>query len=97
MAHYLITYDNRPPRNYQALYKLLESWRAVRLAESVWLAELKGPASTIRTFVKQALQKGDLVAVIELKPGSDWATSCAKPTATLWLSRNIHAAETSSG
>src|SRR3546814_16788381 len=31
---YLITYDNRSPRDYVPIYRLMQSWRAVRLAES---------------------------------------------------------------
>lgn len=89
MAQYLITYDNHPPRNYNALYRLMASWNAVRVAESVWLAILKGPASEVRRFVMGALQKGDTVAVLELKPGSDWATVHVDATANAWLSTYI--------
>lgn len=93
MAHFLITYDNRPPRNYQALYDLMSNWAAVRLADSVWLAELVGPAPTVRGFVQQALQADDTVAVLELKPGADWATVNVPPQAAEWLSRHISPAQ----
>ena len=89
MASYLITYDNRAPRNYTALYRLMASWKAVKLAESVWLANLRGPASEVRRFVLSTLQPNDIVAVLELKPGSQWATNGVNATANAWLSANI--------
>ncbi len=90
MAQYLITYDNHPPRNYQRLYQLMATWKAIRPAESVWLANLKGPAPVIRDMVLQTLQPNDNVLVIELKQGSDWATSNTTPAAArIWLSSNV--------
>ncbi|RDV06454.1 hypothetical protein DXH95_03235 [Sphingorhabdus pulchriflava] len=86
---YLITYDNKPPRNYTALYTLLNSWSAARVAESVWLAELKGPASAVRDLVRAKLDPSDRVVVIELKTGSDWATCHALPAGNDWLKRNL--------
>jgi hypothetical protein len=75
MALYLITYDLRKPgRKYDDLYTLLEtSWKAKRLAESVWLAELKGPAEAIRDLMLAQLDANDRVAVIEIVSGADWA------------------------
>ena len=90
MAQYLITYDNKPPRNYTALYQLMASWKAVRLADSVWLANLQGPAPAIRQIVLSKLQRNDLVAVVELKHGADWAVSDAVPVAArTWLSNYV--------
>lgn len=93
MAQFLITYDNHPPRNYSNLYRLMANWNAVRLAESVWLANLNGPASEVRRFVMGALQHGDTVAVLELKPGSDWATMKVNAAANAWLSAYIAPAQ----
>ncbi|MEO1167258.1 MAG: hypothetical protein AAFW97_00960 [Pseudomonadota bacterium] len=89
MTKFLITYDNKAPRDYRKLYQLMASWRAVRLAESVWLAELRGPAGIVRNCVQNALQRDDVVAVIELKPGSDWATNHVHPAASDWLANNV--------
>jgi hypothetical protein len=90
MAQYLITYDNKPPRNYTSLYQLMASWKAIRLADSVWLANLQGPAGPIRNIVMSKLQLNDLVAVVELKHGADWAVSTAVPAAAkTWLSNNV--------
>lgn len=92
MAQFLLTYDNRAPRNYDALYKLLAAWRAVMLAESVYVVTLNSTASEVRRIVSRTLGTDDLVAVLELKPGSDWATINATTTANAWLSRNIQPA-----
>jgi hypothetical protein len=93
MAHFLITYDNRPPRNYTALYRLMAQWKAVKLAESVWLVNLVGPASVVRNVVQSTLQRNDIVAVLELKTGSDWATANVTPAANTWLSGYISPAQ----
>lgn len=90
MANYLITYDNRAPRNYNALYQLMASWNAVRLSESVWLANLVGPAGTVRDIVLGTMQRDDLVTVVELKPGADWAVTLnASDAAKAWLSAHV--------
>lgn len=93
MAQFLITYDNHPPRNYQRLYKLMAAWKAVKLAESVWLVNLVGPASVVRGYVQATLQRDDTIAVIELKHGSDWATNNVGPAAAAWLSNYVMPAQ----
>lgn len=93
MKHFLITYDNKPPRIYTALYQLMATWRAVRLADSVWLATLNGSAETVRNIVQSKLQRNDVVAVVELKIGADWATSHVSPAASAWLAANIRPAQ----
>ena len=89
MRPFIITYDNKPPRNYAPLYVLMASWNAKRLADSVWLANLTGDVRTIRNIIQSKLQWDDVVAVIELQAGSDWATSNVDATANGWLSANI--------
>lgn len=93
MSQFLITYDNHPPRSYAALYALMAQWHAVRIGESVWLANLVGPANVIRDFVKGTLQFNDAVAVLEIKEGSDWATSNVTPAASAWLSAYVTPAQ----
>lgn len=91
---YLITYDLHRTRNYQRLYKLMADWSAVRLTESLWMANLVGPAQTVRGIVANTLDNDDTVAVIQLTPGADWATLRAKPLANQWLSKFITPAQT---
>ncbi len=86
---YLITYDLHNRRDYRALYALMAQWRAVRLTESLWLANLQGPAAAVRNVVLSRLDSDDTVAVVQLKPGSDWATMRAKPAANNWLSSYV--------
>lgn len=89
MAKYLITYDLHKQRRYTALYELLSLWKAVPLLESVWFAQLSGTAEEVRNFLLQTLDADDSLAVIELKPGSDWATRKVDNIATNWLSSHI--------
>lgn len=77
-ALYLMSYDAHLHRDYTKLYELMETWRAERLLESLWLAYLRGPAETIRDFMKEALDGDDSIAVIEVKPGSEWAATRAQ-------------------
>lgn len=76
MGLYLITYDLRAPgRNYASLHRLLgTTWKGKKLAESVWVAALKGPASAVRDFVRTTVDRNDRVVVIELKAPFDWAS-----------------------
>ena len=87
MPAFLITYDLRKQRNYQPLYDLLRQWKAARLLESVWLAELAGPAATVRDLIRQRTDADDAVAVIELKAGFNWATIHCEPAGNQMLKR----------
>lgn len=93
MAQYLITYDNRPPRDYRALYNLMLNSRAVRLADSVWLAEVDASAETVATAVQRTLEPNDRIAVIELKVGADWRAMNISTEAARWLSDHVATAE----
>jgi hypothetical protein len=93
MAQYLITYDLHKVRNYQPLYHLMAGWSATRLTESLWLANLVGPAAVIRDVVSSTLDNDDTVAVIQLQKGTDWATVRVPPAATGWLSAYVTPAE----
>jgi hypothetical protein len=89
MSRYLITYDEHKHHNYDALYRLMASWHAVHLANSVWLADLNGTATAVRDVVARTLHSADTIAVIELKQGSGWATRHVASAANTWLSANI--------
>lgn len=90
---YLITYDLHRTRNYLRLYELLARWKAVRLTESLWMANLKGPADAIRSIVAGTLDNDDTVAVVQLVQGADWATLRVKPGASEWLSTFVTSAQ----
>src|SRR3546814_15791093 len=63
---YLITYDNRSPRDYVPIYRLMQSWRAVRLAESVWLADLDTAQIDILRTGLPAMQREHTTPVLPL-------------------------------
>jgi hypothetical protein len=86
---YLISYDNRAPRNYARVYQLMAALHAVRLTDSLWMANLPGPANVIRDLVRGTMDANDAVTVVEIKRGSDWATVNVEPAASGWLSANI--------
>lgn len=85
-ALYLMTYDLHRQRDYTRLYDLMDTFKAERLLESVWVAYLRGPAETIRDLMVETLDGDDSVAVIEVKPGSEWASTRAQKGGTdlLW-------------
>lgn len=82
---FLISYDLRKARNYQPLYDCFAQWKAVRLLESVWLAQLKGPAPAVRDVLRNHIDGDDGLAVIEMVPNFDWATIKTLPAGTAWL------------
>lgn len=87
MALYLISYDlHAPGRNYKPLIDLLSmTWKAKKILESTWLAQLVGPAKAVREFIRTKIDSNDAVIVLELKVGSDWALWNARPEGKLWL------------
>lgn len=90
MPGYVITYDVRSSNHdYSKLYAMLNSWKAAHLQNSVWLAELVGPAVTIRELIKSTLHKDDTVAVIQIFGNSDWAVLNARQTGVDWLNAKI--------
>lgn len=91
MSAFLISYDLRKPgRNYARLYELLQgTWKAQRVAESLWLANLVGPAQTVRDFIRNVLDMNDRVVVIEVPHGADWATWKAIPGGVAMLSTYV--------
>lgn len=89
MALYLISYDAHRERHYDRLYDLMASWSAARLHKSLWLAELRGPAETVRDIVAGTLDADDSVAVVELVTLSEWATIRAEQAGVEWLKRHL--------
>jgi hypothetical protein len=76
---YLISYDLKKVRNYPKLYECLNQWKAQRLLESLWLAHLVGPSSTVLQILRNHIDGDDALAVIELPSGIDWTTLRARP------------------
>lgn len=90
MAEFLISYDYHEERNYERLYELLAKWRAVRLLESLWVANLTGDAEGVISSLRRVADNDDAFAVIELVKGSDWAvTEGVYELGYEWLQRNL--------
>lgn len=93
MANYIICYDVRAKNHdYRKLYSLLHDWRAAHLQNSVWLAQLRGPAEQIRDILRTHMHRDDTVAVIRL-PGdgvvaSDWAIFMDRRPGVRWLTEH---------
>ena len=91
MAYYIISYDLHNQRAYQPVWRQLESWGATRLLESLWVLTSSASAASLRDGLLKVIDNDDSVAVLELKPGSLWATHRAKPDGITWLQQNIMA------
>ena len=78
MAHYIASYDLHNQRHYQPVWSALESMGGTRLLESLWVLSINLSAAQVRDRIKAAADNDDSVAVVELKPGSDWACIRAK-------------------
>ena len=84
-----MSYDAHRVRSYDRLYDLMAIWEAERILESVWVAELLGPAEIVRDHIRSALDSDDAVAVIELAPDAQWATHLAQERGVIWLQQHI--------
>jgi hypothetical protein len=89
MAHYIVSYDLHRQRAYDGIWAKLEAWGAVRLLESLWLVTLNSPVGTVRSELVATVDGDDAVAVIELQPGSAWASTNARDPGVKWLTQNI--------
>lgn len=85
MAHFLVSYDLHKRREYQPLWRQLNTWGAKKILESLWGVDLTGTAQQVRDILVKLLDDDDSVVVIELPRGIGWATTHAKPEGTGWL------------
>jgi hypothetical protein len=101
MAFYIVGYDrdhqhdrsHTPGLNdYTPIQNALREWGAFRLVEGLWVLTSNLTALQIRNTLYQSTDRRDTVVVIELKPGSLWATSpIVAENALAWLRENIMA------
>lgn len=90
MAQYIISYDLHHDRDYRRLWDKLRSGGAVRLLESVWLANSNASAAQVYDDLRTTVDGDDALVVIELKPGSGWKVSItSQPAGIAWLRANI--------
>lgn len=91
MGLYLISYDLRKQRDYEPLWDALAKANASRLLQSVWLVELSAEIGAVRQALSALMDNDDGLAVIELKPGSGWATKSVLPAGNTWLTSHVRA------
>lgn len=90
MGYFLVSYDLHNRRDYQPLWDYLLKLGAVRVLESLWVVELtRGGAGGLTSDIRAVIDGDDSLVVIELKPGSEWATVRAKKAGQDWLQRNV--------
>jgi hypothetical protein len=89
MPLYMISYDLHRQKDYSRIYELMGQWNASRLLESLWLAELRGPAEEVHRFVMGCLDADDASAVIELEPSAEWAAIRVQSGGLNWLRQHI--------
>jgi hypothetical protein len=91
MASYIASYDLHHIRNYHPVWTKLEGWGATRILESLWVFNSGMTAGQIRDALRAAGDNDDSFVVIELKPGSWWATDKGRPLGVQWLQQSIMA------
>lgn len=89
MAIYLISYDNRSPRDYSSLYQLLSQWGAKRLLESLWLADLAGSADSVQMALSNTLGVNDGVFVLEVLRDCNGSARGVNPDGLLLLNQRL--------
>lgn len=83
MAKYLINYDLRKPgRNYDDLYKTLNSYSNIHPMESFWIIKSSNSTSYIRDELKTKIDSNDKLFVSEL---NGWASFYLTQTEADWL------------
>ena len=89
MYLYLISFDLHDPSVYPPLWEKLKAMAASRLLELLWLVSSAAPAEELRDQLAAVAHPDDCFAVIEMQPGSNWATMHAKTDGVSWLSANL--------
>jgi len=87
MANYVVTYDLEKVRDYQKVYKAMDSVSAVRLLGSVWLMTSHRDAGELLDWMRGVTDSDDNIAIVKL--GSDWATYGVPTEASDWLASHL--------
>ena len=86
MAKYIINYDLRKPgRNYDDLYKALNSYSNIHPMESCWIIKSIDPISYIRDYLKTKVDGNDKIFVSEL---DNWASFNFTSIEVNWLKQS---------
>ncbi|EHH0850069.1 hypothetical protein [Vibrio vulnificus] len=73
MSLYFLTYDLRKSKNYDALYKELDNFNAVRILDSTWcFKRINTNAEGLRNYFKKFIDSDDGLIVSEV---NSWAST----------------------
>ena len=88
MALYFVGYDARPEARAK-LEGLLSDWGAATLYDGAWLVDHRCSALDLRNSLQGLLRDDDPAIVLELKPGSWWASEHADRGGLDWLRAHV--------
>lgn len=89
MALYVVSYDLHKVRDYGPLIQALQGAGAIRALESFWLIDIAQTAAGLRDALRALVDDDDSLVVLELKPGSGWATRLPRPGTVEWLRAHV--------
>lgn len=88
MGLYFVGYDARPDTRPK-LEGLLCGWGAATLYDGAWLLSHRSSALDLRNRLQGLLHDDDPAIVLELKPGSWWASEHADRSGLDWLRAHL--------
>lgn len=88
MPLFFVTYD-AAHGNGEALGQQLALWGGVEAFEGAWLLKTHLSAVEIRNALHALLRGEDPAVVLELQPGSWWASENLDPRSLAWLKANV--------
>lgn len=86
---YVISYDQHRDRDYTPILTTLRQWGAQRILELVWFVTINATVAQIWDALRAQTRNEDSLMVIELQPGSQWATFNAQAGGVNWLADHI--------
>ncbi|WP_421591107.1 hypothetical protein [Shinella sp. M27] len=89
MPAYMISYDLRKVKNYDALIKELRGWGCIRPLKSFWLGNLKGNSNDIVTLLRKHMDGDDGIVVCEIKPTNDWTFANPEEHPAAWFKKFV--------
>jgi hypothetical protein len=89
MATFVVSYELRSRRCYPQLLAALRSRGGVRLLEGSWLLETPAEAEEILVTLKELVDDGDSVLVVEVKAGAHWSSWRTNPAGNNKLALNV--------
>ena len=87
MPAYIISYDLRKQRNYDALYEAIKSYGTwAKITESTWAIVTSSSAVQIRDHLSSVVDNDDRLFVIKSGVEAAWKNAICK---TEWLKGNL--------